>query len=67
MYARELPEDQLKSSFSRKMSGFAIFFLLLLVIVSMMQTSSGGALESGGGRIAAHASAPGTMILLDVY
>jgi hypothetical protein len=64
MYARKLPEVPLKSSFSRKMSGFVIFFLLLLFIVSMMPTSSGGALESGGGRIAAHGSGPGTMILL---
>jgi hypothetical protein len=64
MYARELPEVLLKSSFSRKMSGFVIFFLLLLFIVSVMPISSGGALESGGGRIAAHGSGPGTMILL---
>ena len=64
MYTCEIPEVPLKSSFSRKMSGFVIFFLLLILIVSTMPTSSGGALESGGVRIAAHGSGPGTMILL---
>jgi hypothetical protein len=64
MHARELPEVPLKSSFSRKMWGLSIFFLLLIFIVSMMPTSFGEALQSGGGRIVAHGSGPGTMILL---